>query len=115
MHEIIICTVCKGKDCRVDELYETEEITMEEYARRHPFPRDVFRQAYDYDRTARRFLITCQDCGHQHEFLERMEPLPVTWLSEGRMALKGLVGVEECFKLGYAKVPVTTETEDDQR
>lgn len=44
---------------------------MEEYARRYgkTFPMNF----YSSGRTARRFLITCQDCGYQYEFLERIE------------------------------------------
>jgi hypothetical protein len=56
-----------------EELFEHEKISMEEYARRHP---RVFNPNPFYNsRTARRFLITCQDCGEQYEFLERLEPL----------------------------------------
>lgn len=72
--EVIVCRECGGKDCRVEELFERTEITMEEYARR--WPRTFLDNIYSTDRTARRFLITCQNCGEQFEFMERIEPLP---------------------------------------
>jgi hypothetical protein len=72
--EVIICRECGEEDCSVEELFEKEKISMEEYAQRHPrqFPPNFAAEA----RTARRFVITCQNCGEQHEFTERLEPLP---------------------------------------
>jgi hypothetical protein len=77
LREVIVCTNCKGENCTVEQLLETEKIDMEEYGRRHAFPRNVYDQITEQLHTARRFLITCQDCGHQHEFMERVEP-PLT-------------------------------------
>lgn len=79
--EVIVCRECGKTDCTVDELFRKEEISMEEYARRHPrrFP-DNF---YSAERTARRFVITCQDCGFQYEFFERLEPLPQVMFAKG--------------------------------
>lgn len=78
--EVIRCRECGQTDCSVDEVFEREEITMEEYGRRHPrtFPANW----YSSDRTARRFVITCQDCGEQYEFMERMEPLYVVYAND---------------------------------
>jgi transcription elongation factor Elf1 len=76
--EMIVCSSCGKTDCRVEELFEPEKLSMEEYARRHgkPFPANW----YSSERTARRFLITCQDCGFQYEFMERIEgPQPITF------------------------------------
>lgn len=72
--EVIICRECGGEDCTLEELFQKEKVTMEEYARRYPriFPQNW----YSSERTARRFVITCQTCGYQHEFIERIEPLP---------------------------------------
>jgi len=76
--EVIVCRECGKKDCTVEELVEQEEISMEEFGRRYP---RTFPSNYSYDvRTARRFLITCQDCGEQFEFTERIEPLPISSL-----------------------------------
>jgi hypothetical protein len=54
---------------------------MEEYARRYPrtFPLNYIYQS----RTARRFVITCQDCGEQFEFMERIEPQPYVRFEHG--------------------------------
>lgn len=78
--EVIVCRSCGHTDCKVDELFQREEITMEEYARRHPrtFPASW----YSSERTARRFVITCQNCGEQYEFMERLEPLPTIMFQE---------------------------------
>jgi hypothetical protein len=78
--EVIVCRECGGDHCTVEELFEKEKITMEEYARRHP--RTFPNHWYSNDRTARRFVITCQDCGEQYEFMERIEPLPQVRFNE---------------------------------
>ena len=79
--EVVVCRDCGGTDCRVEELFEHERISMEEYERRHRFPQNGFGQYYHHARTARRFLITCQDCGCQHEFQEQVElPPPSVFL-----------------------------------
>lgn len=77
MREIIVCKKCKCEDCRVDELLQTEKVSMDEYIQRHKFPKDVYSALTNYQRTARRFVITCQTCGYQVEFQERVEPPPV--------------------------------------
>jgi len=78
LNEVIVCSECGKKDCQVDELRKKEEISMEAYAERHSgyaaFPDDLFSTYVNSPKTVRRFLITCQDCGHQIEFMERMEP-----------------------------------------
>jgi DNA-directed RNA polymerase subunit M/transcription elongation factor TFIIS len=70
--EIIVCSKCKGEDCRVDELREKEKISMEAYAHRHTFPQDIFSRFWSTTRDTRKFVITCQDCGYQKEFQERV-------------------------------------------
>ena len=74
VREVIVCRECGGEHCSVEELFQKEKVSMEEYARRYPriFPQNW----YSNDRTLRRFVITCQDCGEQFEFIERIEPLP---------------------------------------
>lgn len=74
LREIIVCRSCKGTDCQVDEIFEEVKVSMEEYGQR--YPRTFHANALSENRTARRFVITCQDCGEQHEFIERIEPSP---------------------------------------
>ena len=81
--EVIVCSKCKGKDCRVEELRELEELSMEEYARRRAVRSYEIFMSRLYQDTARRFLITCQDCGHQHEFTERAEKPPIVTFNDG--------------------------------
>lgn len=81
--EVIVCSNCKGKDCRVEEIKEQEEISMEEYARRRLVKSGGYTISALFNTTTRRFLITCQDCGHQHEFMERAEPPPQIFNAEG--------------------------------
>lgn len=77
LREVIVCSECKGEDCEVIELRETEKIDMAEYARRHAFPREWSSYTNGVF-TARRFQIICQDCGHTHEYMERIEkPQPM--------------------------------------
>lgn len=95
MREVIVCTKCKGEDCTVEELLEKEKITMEEYGQRHAFPQDVYSSAMKLRRTGRRFLITCQDCGCQHEFIERVEPMPQYRFNVEKMNLAEIGEVDE--------------------
>jgi len=80
--EVIVCSKCKGEDCRVEELVQREKVSMEEYARRNRFPNDLYSQFLKKDRTIRRFIITCQDCGHQLEYSETVDPPPVIRFAE---------------------------------
>lgn len=73
MYEVIICSACGKDNCTVDEIKEREEISMEDYAARRCFPNNVWSTFGIYNTTTRRFVITCQHCGHQLEFLERVE------------------------------------------
>jgi hypothetical protein len=82
--EVIVCTRCQGEHCQVDELREKEKISMEEYAYRHTFPEDVFSRFWNQSKTERRFVITCQDCGYQKEFRERVAEPPIVRMQEVR-------------------------------
>lgn len=69
--EVIVCSKCGRHDCRVDELREKKLVSMDEYANKHQFPEDLYTK-YLGARTKRNFVITCQDCGYQKEFSERI-------------------------------------------
>ena len=70
--EIIVCDSCNGEHCTVDEIIETKKISMNEYASRGAFPDSIWDIGSNGRRTQRHFCITCQDCGHQVEFIERI-------------------------------------------
>jgi len=79
LDEIIVCSKCKGEDCRVEELKETKKITMEEVARRGRFPQDAFQKVADYWGRSKTFIVTCQDCGYQIEFHETINNPQPMW------------------------------------
>jgi len=75
--EVIFCSKCKGEDCTVIELREKRLISMEDYADKHQFSQDIFSKYWNQPKVERKFVITCQDCGHQKEYRERVAEPPI--------------------------------------